>query len=120
MAKRIFVAMATFAFNVHICEIAKDGSLRALRWGKLTRAERRRYKELVDLLGPDGCESGLCAYRSPNPPKTAEQAKALAEFVASVERRHGANGWITFGTGDSVQHILSAAYKDFPAQPFAL
>jgi hypothetical protein len=87
--KRIFFAAEATTWNTCICEGLAGNSYRYIPWSKLTKAEWRRGKELVKLLiTPDG--SGC-----PKPffPKTEEMAKALEEFVAAVERRHGAEIW---------------------------
>jgi hypothetical protein len=90
---RILFAAMTGGLNIRICERLADGSLRAMMWSKLTAAERRRGKQFVKQFAPDpetlACD-GACAWKSPNGPKTEEEAKALEEFVAAMERHHGA------------------------------
>jgi hypothetical protein len=90
--KRNLFAATTSGLNIRICEKLADGSLRAMLWSKLTKAERQRGKELVKQLAPDSdtlaCV-GACAWSSPNGPKTEEVAKALEEFVVAMEHRHG-------------------------------
>jgi hypothetical protein len=87
-----FVAM-TAGCSIRICEKLPDGSLRAMLWRKLTKAEPRQGEEFVELLAPDP-GGGFCAWNSPNRPKTAEVGEALTEFVAAVEHRHGADIWV--------------------------
>jgi hypothetical protein len=102
MPRIFFVAEAT-TWNTCICEMLAGDShgpikYRYIPWSKLTRAEWRRGKELVKQLVtpiaplPDGSyPMTACptAYR----PKNEDVAKALEEFVATVERRHGAEIW---------------------------
>jgi hypothetical protein len=93
---RNFFAAMTSAFNIRICEELADGSLRAVLWSKLTKAERQRGKQFVNQLAPDTAtlaSAGACAWKSANDPKTEEVAKALEEFVAAMERHHGAKIW---------------------------
>jgi hypothetical protein len=95
--KRIFFAAATSGLNIRICEQLADGSLRAMLWSKLTRAERQRGGQFIERLRPDAktlAASGGCAWRSQNFPKTEEDSKALDEFVATMERQHGAEIWV--------------------------
>jgi hypothetical protein len=94
--RNLFAAM-TSGFNICICEKLADGSLRAMLWSKLTNAERQRRKEFVKQLAPDSetlASAGACPWKSPNGPKTEGIAKALEEFVAAIERRHGAEIWV--------------------------
>ena len=89
---RDLFAAVTSGFTPRICEGLMDGSVRVLLWNKLTNAERKCGKEFVQMLAPDP-KGGFCAWKSPNRPKTVEVAKALEEFVAAAERRHGGEVW---------------------------
>jgi hypothetical protein len=92
-SNRIFFAAMTAGFNIRICERMADRSVRAMLWSKLTKAERRRGQRFIQQLAPDSktlaC-AGPCAWTKSNGPKTEGDAKALAEFVAAMELRHGA------------------------------
>jgi hypothetical protein len=94
---RNLFAATTSGLNIRICEMLADGLFRVMLWSKLTKAERRRGKEFVKQLAPDSemlvCV-GACAWSKPNGAKTAEVAKALEEFIAAMERRHGAEIWV--------------------------
>jgi hypothetical protein len=90
---RDLFAAVTSGFAPRICEGRTDGSVSVLLWSRLSPAERKRGKEFVQMLAPDA-KGGFCAWKSPNRPKSVEEAKALEEFVAAVERRHGAEIWV--------------------------
>jgi hypothetical protein len=65
---RDLFAASTSGLHIRICERLPDDSRRAMMWGKLTRAERRRGEELVRLSAPDphalACD-GTCAWKAP-------------------------------------------------------
>jgi hypothetical protein len=89
--KRFLFAAAAGGLDIRICEQLADASLRMMLWSKLTAAERRRGEQFVKRLAPTG--AGACEWTSANGPKTEEDAKALEEFVAAMERHHGAGIW---------------------------
>lgn len=95
-SNRIFFAAMTAGFNIRICEQLADESLRCILWNKLTKTDRRLGQRFIQQLAPDSktlaC-AGSCAWKEPNRPKTKEDAKALAEFVAAMELRHGEQIW---------------------------
>lgn len=95
-SNRIFFAATMEAFKIRICEQLADNSVRGMLWSKLTKADRRRGQELVKLLAPSPstlASAGACAWKSANTPKSSDVAKALDDFVAAMERRHGKEIW---------------------------
>ncbi|HKD64574.1 MAG TPA: hypothetical protein VKB40_11110 [Candidatus Acidoferrales bacterium] len=85
---RDLFAAITRGWSPNIVEELTDGSVRLYLWSAMTTAERKRGKELVELLAPDP-KLGFCAWKYPNRPKTPEVAKALQELVEGIERRCG-------------------------------
>jgi len=89
MERKFFAAM-TDGLNVRIVEQG-ERRLRALSWSELTRAERREGQKIVNLLTAP-CQSA-CELNYANRPKDADTAKAVADFIAALECRHGEGVW---------------------------
>lgn len=87
---RKFFAALGYGLNTCIFEMRRDGAYRSIPLSILTKKERQRCGEIIQLLTAG---SDFCALKSPNFPKEQSVAVQTEEFVCEVERRHGEQTW---------------------------